>query len=127
MGVTFSMGEASASTGLSPDALRYYEAEGIIGPFTRDASNRRRVTNNDLAWIGVITCMRDAGLGISDLRIFAELLRESDVSADPTVFLQSRRAALATRADTLARAINVLDEKIAHYSQATTNAQAASD
>ena len=84
------MSEASASTGLSPDTLRYYEDIGIIGPFDRDTSNRRTFTSTDIAWIGVITCMREAGLGISDLRTFAEILRDSDAPADPTTFLRGR-------------------------------------
>lgn len=119
MGTTFSMGEASASTGLSPDTLRYYEDSGIVGPFDRDTSNRRTFTDNDIAWIGVVTCMRDAGLGISELRAFAEILRDGDPSADLTTFLHARRAALAARADALARAITVLDEKIDHYTRAS--------
>ncbi|KAA9148741.1 MerR family transcriptional regulator [Microbacterium lushaniae] len=116
MSATFTIGEASASSGLSPDALRYYEEEGIIGPLGRDASNRRRFSESDIAWIGVVTCMREAGLGISELRVFAALLRGGDTSEDPVTFLRGRRAALAARADLLARAIGVLDHKIAYFS-----------
>jgi DNA-binding transcriptional MerR regulator len=109
------MQEAAAASGLSPDAIRYYEDEGIIGPFESSSSNHRRFSDSDLAWIGVVTCMRDAGLGISDLREFATLLRGGGAPADPVTFLRERRGALAARAEALPRAIDVLDDKIAHF------------
>lgn len=111
------MGEASAATGLSLDTLRYYEDEGIVGPFDRDTSNHRRLSDTDVAWIHVVTCMREAGLGISELRTFAGIVRESEPSDDLETFLHGRRDALVARADALARAITVLDEKIAHFAR----------
>ena len=114
---TFTMQQAVTRSGLSPDAIRYYEDEGIIGPFERSASNQRRFSESDLAWIGVVTCMRDAGLGISDLREFAALLRGGGTAANPVAFLQERRAALAARAEALHRAIDVLDDKITHFGE----------
>jgi len=63
-------GDAAQRTGLSLDTLRYYEREGIIGPIRRDTGGRRRYTEDDVAWIGIVTCLRDAGLGIDDLRRF---------------------------------------------------------
>jgi DNA-binding transcriptional MerR regulator len=103
---------------MSPDAIRYYEEEGIIGPFDRTASNHRLLTERDLAWIGVVTCMRDAGLGISDLREFARLLRGDEPAADPVAFLSARRAVLRAQAEALHRAIAVLDDKIVHFREA---------
>ncbi|WP_169166626.1 MerR family transcriptional regulator [Cellulomonas taurus] len=111
------IGEASTRTGLSVDALRYYEDEGLIGPLDRDGANHRVFSENDLAWIAVITCMRDAGLGIADLRTFCDLLHRRRATADPVAFLRDRRAALAARAAVLDRAIAVLDDKIAHFSR----------
>lgn len=112
-----SIGEASIRTGLSVDALRYYEDEGLIGPLGRDGANHRVFFESDLAWIAVITCMRDAGLGIADLRTFCGLLHRQGTTADPVAFLRDRRAALADRAAVLDRAIGVLDDKIAHFSR----------
>lgn len=115
MSSAVTVGGASELTGLSADALRYYEDEGIIGPFRRDAANRRRITESDLAWIRVVTCMKGAGLGIADLRIFAALVRGGETSTDPLTFLRERRTALSARARALTTAISVLDDKIAHF------------
>ncbi|WP_454300914.1 MerR family transcriptional regulator [Salana multivorans] len=106
---------AAEKTGLSLDALRYYEREGLVGPIARDSAGRRRYTDDDLAWIGIVTCLRDAGLGITDLREFTRLLRDAGPSTDRVEFLTVRRRELGERIATIQAAITVLDDKIRYY------------
>lgn len=120
---TFTMGEATAATGLTADTLRYYEQERIVGPFARDHRNHRVFSEKDLAWIHVVTCMKDAGLGIDELRTFADLLHGPHAAPDAVSFLRERRAALEARRQVLARAIAVMDEKIAHFANSTAGAE----
>ncbi|MFB6902502.1 MerR family transcriptional regulator [Streptomyces hydrogenans] len=103
-------------SGVSIDTLRYYEREGLIGPIRRTAGGRREYTEDDLFWIGLITCFREAGLGIADLRGFVAILRAEHSPEDRVSFLRERRTALEQRAAALRRAMQVLDEKIAYYS-----------
>jgi len=110
-----SIGDAARTTGITEDTLRYYEREGLVGPIDRDPSGHRRYSENDVAWIGVVTCMRDAGLGIADLRQFTGLLRGEGEPAERSEFLRQRRDALARQAKALDAAIATLDDKIAHY------------
>ncbi|UQN28544.1 MerR family transcriptional regulator [Brachybacterium kimchii] len=107
--------DAAAATGLSLDTLRYYEREGLIGPIARDAAGRRRYSADDVAWIGIVTCRRDAGLGIDDLRRFTRLLTQSADPTDRVAFLGERRAELEERQRATRRALEVLDDKIAYY------------
>ncbi len=108
--------EAAAATGLTLDTLRYYEREGLIGPIERSAGGRRRYDDNDLAWIGIVTCLRDAGLGIADLRRFTELLRTENPGQDRVAFLRRRKEELQDRLQQTQAALTVLDEKITYYS-----------
>jgi DNA-binding transcriptional MerR regulator len=108
--------QAAAATGLTLDTLRYYEREGLIGPIERNSGGRRRYDEDDLIWIGVVTCLREAGLGISDLRRFTGLLRGPAAGQDRVAFLRERREELLERARQTQAAIDVLDGKIAHYS-----------
>jgi DNA-binding transcriptional MerR regulator len=116
---THTPSEVSSQTGLSLDTLRYYEREGLIGPVERTAGGRRAFTDADLTWIGVVTCMRDAGLGIEDLRQFTALLRSDTDAADRVEFLRTRRERLRERAKSIEAALSVLDQKIAHYSHSS--------
>lgn len=111
---TVASAEAAARTGLTIDTLRYYEREGLVGPIRREGG-RRRYDEDDLTWLGLLTCLRDAGLGIDDLRRFTALLRAEDPGEDRVAFLERRREELVERAERLQRAISVLDGKIAHY------------
>ena len=113
---TLEPAEAARATGLSLDTLRYYEREGLIGPIERAPGGRRRYSADDVAWIGLVTCLRDAGLGIADLRRFTELLR-SEGDGDRIAFLRRRRAELLERVERTQAALRVLDEKIAHYAR----------
>ena len=109
--------DAATATGLSLDALRYYEREGLIGPIQRSAGGRRRYDQDDIAWIGIVTCLREAGLGIADLRRFTRLLRDTGGGADRVEFLRERRDELLERLRQTQAALAVLDDKIAHYSR----------
>ncbi|MFF8989388.1 MerR family transcriptional regulator [Streptomyces sp. NPDC014983] len=106
---------AADRTGVSVDTLRYYEREGLIGPIRRSAGGRREYTEDDVFRIGLVTCFREAGLGIADLRGFVALLRAERPPRDRVSYLRERRAVLEQRVAALHRAMAVLDEKIAHY------------
>lgn len=110
-------GEAAQRTGLSLDTLRYYEREGLIGPIGRSAGGRRTYTADDVAWIGTVTCLRRAGLAIEDLRRFTRLLRTEHGSEDRVAFLRRRRDELVDQLESTKAALDVLDDKIAHYSR----------
>ncbi|MGV9290711.1 MerR family transcriptional regulator [Streptomyces sp. NPDC003719] len=103
-------------TGVSIDTLRYYEREGLIGPIRRTAGGHREYTEDDLFWIGLVTCFREAGLGIADLRGFVAMLRAEHPPRDRVAFLRERRTVLEQQVAALHRAMEVLDEKIAYYS-----------
>ena len=111
----YSPGEAADLTGLSLDTLRYYEREALIGPIERLPGGRRVFTEGDIAWIGVVSCLRDAGLGISDIQRFTELLRTTGDPASRVEFLRERRTALVEHMARMDAALGVLDDKIAYY------------
>ncbi|GAA1676344.1 MerR family transcriptional regulator [Kribbella sp. NPDC056951] len=111
----YSPGEAADVTGLSLDTLRYYEREELIGPIERLPGGRRVFTEGDIAWIGVVSCLRDAGLGIADIQRFTTLLRTAGDPASRVEFLRERRAALIEHMARMDAALGVLDDKIEYY------------
>ncbi|HXV92537.1 MAG TPA: MerR family transcriptional regulator [Pseudonocardia sp.] len=111
----FTPGDAARATGLTLDTLRYYEREGLIGPIARSSAGRRRYTRDDVTWIGIVTCLRDAGLGIDELRRFTDLLRTEHDARDRVAFLRRRHAELQDRIRRTQAALRVLEEKIDYY------------
>jgi len=65
--------EAAERTGFSIDTLRYYERIGLIPEVGRTAGGQRRFTDADLAWLGMLHCLRDTGMPIAEMLRFAEL------------------------------------------------------
>ncbi len=112
---TLTPAEAADRTGVSIDTLRYYEREGLVGPIGRSVGGRRKYTEDDVFWIGLVTCFRAAGLGIADLREFVTILRGEHSAHDRVAFLRERHEALEQRVVALRRAMGVLEEKIAYY------------
>ncbi|MFD4956260.1 MerR family transcriptional regulator [Streptomyces sp. NPDC058451] len=113
---TLTPAAAADRTGVSIDTLRYYEREGLIDPIRRSTGGRREYTEDDVFWIGLVTCFREAGLGIADLRGFVAILRAEHRPQDRVAFLRERRAVLEQRVAALCRAMEILDEKIVYYS-----------
>jgi DNA-binding transcriptional MerR regulator len=113
---SYAPAEASERTGLSLDTLRYYERLGLFGPVERTATGRRVYTEHDVAWLGLLICLRNAGLGITDLQRFVGSLRDRTGGTDGLVDqLESHRARLQDEIRKMNLALGVLDDKIAHY------------
>ncbi|MET9316321.1 MerR family transcriptional regulator [Kribbella sp. NPDC003505] len=114
---TYAPAEASERTGLSLDTLRYYERLELFGPVHRDTAGRRVYSDHDVAWVGLLVCLRNAGLGISDLQQFMGRMR--DRSSGPTglvELLEEHRSRLRDEVAKMNLALGVLDDKIAYYS-----------
>ncbi|MET9270434.1 MerR family transcriptional regulator [Kribbella sp. NPDC003557] len=114
---TYAPAEASERTGLSLDTLRYYERLGLFGPVRRTTTGHRVYSDHDVAWVGLLVCLRNAGLGISDLQQFMGRMR--DRSSGPTglvELLEEHRSRLRDEVAKMNLALGVLDDKIAYYS-----------
>lgn len=70
--------EAVEKTGFSMDTLRYYERIGLLDSVDRNAGGQRVFTDDDLAWLGILRCLRDTGMPIQRMLRYAELARGGD-------------------------------------------------
>ncbi|MFC3860051.1 MerR family transcriptional regulator [Deinococcus antarcticus] len=106
-----SIREVADRSGCSPSALRYYEAEGLIAPLPRGDAYARTYSPRVLDALDVITSLRGAGFGISEIRAFlsvkdvgggvnAKLEKALEAIKELGEVVRQRRAALE-KADTL--------------------------
>jgi DNA-binding transcriptional MerR regulator len=70
--------EVVEQTGFSLDTLRYYERIGLLDSVGRTAGGQRVFTDDDLAWLDILRCLRDTGMPIARMRRYAELARGGD-------------------------------------------------
>ncbi|MFJ9772976.1 MerR family transcriptional regulator [Kitasatospora sp. NPDC101157] len=72
-----SIGEVAQRSGLSVDALRFYEREGLFANPVRRRSNGRRVYHEeDLEWLAICTKLRSSGMPVAVIRQYVELARQ---------------------------------------------------
>ena len=55
--------EVSEKYGISQDTLRYYERVKVIPAVTRTSGGIRDYQEEDLKWVELAVCMRNAGMG----------------------------------------------------------------
>ena len=113
----YSIGEFSKVTGLGIHTLRYYEHENLIIPL-RNASNRRRYSEKDIAWISFIKRLKATGMPIKEIKKYAGLRTEGDATLSERMeMLVQHRQSLNEQIRQLQEHEAMLDEKIAFYRQ----------
>ena len=111
-----SIGQAAAATGMSVEALRYYEREGLLlDPTPRNAGGRRRYRAHDLAWIAGLVMLRETGMSIADIRVMADLSRRSGTEAERLDQLERHRDRVLGDLARTRRHLAAIEDKIAAY------------
>ena len=70
--------EVSEKYGMSQDTLRYYERVKVIPAVTRTSGGIRDYQEEDLKWVELAVCMRNAGLPIESLIEYQKLFQAGD-------------------------------------------------
>ena len=113
-GMTAGIGTVSTCLGVTIDALRYYEAEGLLGDVERDAGGRRRYTRGNVLAVGVVHALRGAGFTMQDIREFVTIKRPGAAPAELVAAARSEierlEAALDEREAAIAGARALLAE-----------------
>lgn len=89
------IGQVARVTGLSVQALRFYEREGLmLDPTRRDPSGHRRYGRHDMEWINGLLMLRETGMSIGNMRVLADLSRREGSEAERLRVLEDHRQAV---------------------------------
>jgi DNA-binding transcriptional MerR regulator len=116
-GREYTIGEATALSGLSEHTLRYYERAGLLDPVRRQMSSRhRRYSADDVARLRTLACLRAAGMPLAQMRRYFELLAHGAAAAPLQLeLLLAQRAVLQARRRELDDHLDYLDGKVAYW------------
>lgn len=115
-GGLLAIGEASERTGLGEHTLRYYDKLGLLPGLGR-RSGRRAFSEDDLAALALIACLRDTGLPLKSIRDFMQA--SGPRTADTRLaILRAHRDAVDAQAETYRKARLRIDFKIWYYEEA---------
>ena len=71
--MSYTIKEVAEKTNISAYVLRYYEKEGVLPRIDRSQGGSRRYTDEDLDLLGLITCLKNTGMPLKDIRTFVQL------------------------------------------------------
>jgi len=119
--------QVAARTGLTVHTLRYYERAGLIPAIERAGNGHRRYSEEDLAWIEFVKCLRSTGMPISDVQRYVELQQQGDAtSAERLEIMESHRRALKAKIEELSGFLNRIEGKVERYREHVAREKSAS-
>ena len=111
--------EVSKKYNVSPDTLRYYERIGVIPEVHRNSSGIRDYTDNDLRWVELALCMRNAGLSIETLVEYQRLFQQGDDTIKARLdLLNEQMEILENQKKQIEETMDRLSYKISRYQNA---------
>lgn len=110
------MKQACEQTQLSYETLKFYCNQGLVPNVKRDKNNRRIFSEKDIAWIKSLSCLRNCGMSISEMKEYIKLciIGESTIP-DRKAILAIKRTALTEQMKQLQECIDYIDWKQGFY------------
>lgn len=100
----YTMKETCEKVGMSYETLKFYCNQGLVPNVKRDKNNRRVFDDKDIAWIQSLTCLKNCGMGLSEMKVYVDLCLEGEAS------IPARKDILAVKKDALLEQIKLLQE-----------------
>ena len=118
--------EASRSTGLTVDTIRFYEKAGMLPRAQRDSRGWRNFSAGDVEWLRNLQRLRATGMPLSDVKQFAALVHTQHINspgvADQRLaILRRHQLRLADSQRELDDCKSYLNHKISVYSTLEDN------
>lgn len=121
---SFTIKQAAQKTGLTEDALRYYEKIGLLPSVKRKKNSHRIYHLEDIKVMELIICLKKTGMSLEDMKTYVPLSFTENITSVPEVhakFLQYRQK-IQQQADDLHRILQLIDYKL-NNNQSLLNAQ----
>ena len=112
----YTMKQACEQTGLSYETLKFYCNQGLVPNVKRDEQNRRIFSDRDIAWINSLSCLKNCGMGIQEMKEYLQLCLEGPSSIPQRkVILEAKRQQLVEEEKRIRDSIAYIDWKQGFY------------
>lgn len=74
------MKQACEASGLTYDTLKFYCNEGLVPNVKRDKNNYRVFSDRDIEWIKSLSCLKNCGMSIMEMKEYVELCLQGKAS-----------------------------------------------
>lgn len=112
----YTMKEVCRETGMTYEALKFYCNEGLVPNVKRNANNHRVFDDRDVAWIKSLTCLKNCGMSIQEMKVYIGLCLQGELSIpERKVILAQKREDLLKKMAELQASIDYIDWKQGFY------------
>jgi DNA-binding transcriptional MerR regulator len=114
--MNYSINEVANKFGLSVHTLRFYDKEGLMPFIGRDKSGNRVFSETDLNWVAMVCCLKDTGMSIKEIRLYADWCMEGMQTIDERkTMLIDHRKQVVKQIEELKKNLDLIDTKISIY------------
>lgn len=112
----YTMLQACRETDMTYEALKFYCNEGLVPNVKRDKNNRRVFDERDIAWIKSLTCLKNCGMSIQEMKEYLDLCLQGKATIPlRREILARKRQELLARIAQLEDSVRYVDEKQQFY------------
>ena len=113
----YTIQEVCEKTGFSAHTLRYYEKEGLLTGIQRSRGGIRQYSDEDLEWLGLISCLKNTGMALQEIARFVHLAHQGNETLTERVeLLKERREKIVERIAEMQRYLEKINWKVDYFS-----------
>lgn len=117
--MTYTIAQASERTGITAHTLRYYDKEGLLPFVDRSPSGIRQFKDSDFEWLSVISCLKNTGMQIKDIKIFIDWCMEGDSTLEQRLqMFKERKDEAEKQLHEIQKSLDKINYKILYYETA---------
>lgn len=116
--MTYSISEIAQMMGVSVHTLRFYDKEGLL-PFLKRVNGRRVFQDSDLEWLRILTCLKNTGMPLKEIRRYMELCQLGDDSLpERQQIILKQKSFIEDQIRFLGENLKVIEHKVRYYEAA---------
>ena len=117
----YTMKDVCRETGMAYETLKFYCNEGLIPNVKRNQNNYRVFDDRDVAWIKSLSCLKNCGMSIQEMREYIDLCLKGAASIpERKVILAKKREMLLIKMAEVQECIDYIDNKQLFYDDVLT-------
>lgn len=115
----YTMKAVCNETGMAYETLKFYCNEGLVPNVKRNANNHRVFDDRDIAWIKSLTCLKNCGMSLQEMKEYIGLCLQGKTSIPQRkAVLAQKRKRLLEQMAALQASMDYIDWKQRFYDDA---------
>ena len=112
----YTMKQTCNKVGMNYETLKFYCNEGLIPNVKRNKNNHRIFDDKDVEWIKNLTCLKNCGMSIHDMKIYIKLCLEGESTIlERKVILNEQKHIILDKIKKLQESIDYIEQKQQFY------------